>query len=288
MTDIHLSNNEIAPQAISDPTKALIEEGRGEIENISEDKEMRYEIAKLQNVFEVAFYGALKGGSFTGGEESLAGDAASLFALVEVPTSSGEETALAKIGWGEFSESTFKGGKYPAFTESGFEIYCVPQWESYFADEDLQEKMKEDPAGYLKDKGVFRVKNGQLEITGFKDQFKDKPTAIPYDKAIKMARNTAVRAKSSPGEFADFLTNLPDDENKLADFIAKYAHMPFLSRKERKSVSVDMLRDQQIKDLVELLPYMGIETLGIFAGDKKAMRSILELKRQFNFETKQF
>ena len=119
-------------------------------------------------------------------EECFSGDGASLFMLVNFNKDDGEKTELVKIGWGEFSKQVFtkgdkskysdrvpeyKDGKYYGYKAQHevlrnlpFDVYCVNQRDSYFADEETQNDMYLNSEKYLRDNALFVARNGEVTI----------------------------------------------------------------------------------------------------------------------------
>lgn len=124
-------------------------------------------------------------------EEGFSGDGASLFMLVRFEKEDGPKTELVKIGWGEFSKQTFtkgdkskysdyvpeyKDGKYYGYVAEHevlrslpFDVYCVGQRESYFADEETQNDMCFRPEKYLKKHAIFVANNGNVTMASKQD-----------------------------------------------------------------------------------------------------------------------
>ncbi len=116
------------------------------------------------------------------GDDYFSGDAASLFTLLNDPE---QVHKLIKIGWGEFSKETFSGplrksfGARPeseeryrkqqqALRDLPTPVYCVRQYDSYFADEKQREIMEKNPGEYLKENSVFMYNQGKF--LGSKDE----------------------------------------------------------------------------------------------------------------------
>ena len=170
---------------------ALNEESiRAEIERQSEDS------AKIRYAFDhIASepFGFIQGVPYANiEEEGFSGDAASLFMLVQFQKEDGPKTELVKIGWGEFSKQTFTKGaksKYSdPFIDFGddepeyriaaehevlrnlpFDVYCVNQYESYFADEKTKNDMCFNPEKYLKEHALFVASGGNVTMASKND-----------------------------------------------------------------------------------------------------------------------
>lgn len=119
-------------------------------------------------------------------EECFSGDGASLFMLVKFHKEGEEKTELVKIGWGEFSKQVFtkgdkskysdyvpeyKDGKYYGYKAQHevlrnlpFDVYCVNQYDSYFADEETQNDMCFNPEKYLRENALFVARNGEVTM----------------------------------------------------------------------------------------------------------------------------
>ncbi len=62
----------------------------------------------------------------------------------------------------------------------------------------------------------------------------------------------------------------------------------WLSPRERERVDEETKAKFRKKELLHYLWNMGVERYGIAVGDKEAMESVLDLKKQFDFETNSF
>ena len=119
-------------------------------------------------------------------EECFSGDGASLFMLVKLHKEGREKTELVKIGWGEFSKQVFtkgdkskysdyvpeyRDGKYYGYKAQHevlrslpFDVYCVSQSDSYFADKETQKDMCFNPEKYLRENALFVARNGEVTM----------------------------------------------------------------------------------------------------------------------------
>ena len=119
-------------------------------------------------------------------EKCFSGDGASLFMLVKFHKESEEKTELVKIGWGEFSKQVFtkgdkskysdcvqeyKDGKYYGYKAQHevlrnlpFDVYCVSQYNGFFADKKTQYDMCFNPEKYLRENALFVARNGKVTV----------------------------------------------------------------------------------------------------------------------------
>jgi hypothetical protein len=244
--------------------------------NIEKSKFEQEKLKKLYRLRDVIKY-ILKdpnGATYASfGEEGFSGDAASLYTLIEMLDEKGEiKPELFNIGWGEFSKNTFIDEKYPQFQNLPFDIYCLTQSDSYFSgfDKKLSEQMQNDPINYLKEKSILVSSENQVEVIPrfkreeFNMQHEVRP--VTYDKLLRDSRNLAIDRGSTRDEFADFLNQLPDDPSKVWEFIQ--------NNKNNKNVRV--------------LYHLGIEHVGSAIGDIESMKSLVEIKKEFDFEKKSF
>ena len=147
-------------------------------------------------------------------EKAFSGDGASLFTLVDF----NGKPELVKLGWGEFSADTFtKGAKskysdYAPVYKNGpsdyyikqhkmmrnlpFDVFCVSQRNSYFADGDTQREMLFDPIEYLQKNTLFAVNNGKVTVAekSIEEDSGLKPieyniSPIPEAKIVEMIEN---------------------------------------------------------------------------------------------------
>jgi len=233
----------------------------------------------LKNSFETLF--KAEGGNYARhDEEAFSGDGASIYVLVSMKNEKGEEIPeLVKVGWGEFSKKTFEGDQYPIFKNFPFDIYCVSQSDSYFASEKLKEEMAKYPIKYLSEHSLFVATNGQVhqsEKVDFETRSLNRDIKpVPYDEMLRTVRNQIINTHTTPEEFAAFLQELPDDPDRLGEYVRSLERVP---------TKIDARKEY----LMHLLWGMGIERVGAAIGDKKAMESILQLKRQFDFKTRSF
>ena len=144
--------------------------------------------------------------------------------LISVKNEEGEDIPrLFKVGWGEFSRETFEGDKYPAFRNFPHDIYCVSQWDNYFAGEKIAKKMQEDPKGYLSEYSIFVARNGKIQRpTGSESSaphLEGDIKAIPYEDMLRTVRNQIIQTRTTPEEFAAFLCELPDDPTELSKYV---------------------------------------------------------------------
>lgn len=273
--------------------KDLFEE---EKEGVLEDFEMMQKRKRrfLIDAFETLF-GATMGGTYAErNEELFSGDGAPIYVLVSMKNEKGEEIPeLVKVGWGEFSKQTFESDRYPAFKNFPFDIYCVSQKDSYFADEKLKEEMIKNPQKYLSEHSLFVATNGKVQEAERIDfqtrRLNKKIHPIPYDEMLCMVRNQIINERTTPEEFSDFLQELPDHPTELYRYIKNLdQNVRWLSGRELEKSDEETKANIKRKYLMGLLLGMGIEHAGVYAGDKRAMESILALKKQFDFETNSF
>lgn len=274
------------------PEKAgKIEDIEPTLENFDEQK--RQVLQYLRDSFRTLFQA--DGGTYArSGEEAFSGDAASLYTLVSMENEEGETVPeLVKVGWGEFSKETFEGGRYPAFKDFPFDIYCVSQGDSYLADEESREKMVKNPQKYLSEHSFFVAVDGQVQ----KSQRADSRTRcldraiqpVPYDELLRTVRNQIINGRTTPEEFAAFLQELPDDPVELGRYTSDLERrVGWINDKELETTDEETRADVRKKYLMHILWGMGTEQTGIAVGDRKAMQSILDIKKQFDFETNSF
>jgi hypothetical protein len=248
----------------------------------------------LDDCFETLFRARMGGGYARSSEEAFSGDAASIYVLASMKNEKGEGIPeLVKVGWGEFSKETFESDRYPTFQNFPFDIYCVSQSDSYFADERLREEMAKNPQKYLSEHSLFVATNGQVqksERVDFHTRHLNKDIqAVPYDELLRTVRNQIINERTTPEEFATFLRELPDDPAELGRYTSDIEHkVDWMSDKELETADEKTRAEVRKKHLKHILWGMGTETVGIAVGDKKAMESILDLKKQFDFETNSF
>lgn len=263
------------------------------LENEEAEKQLQRSRLKLHDVFETLFNSAMGGTYAQRNEDGFSGDAASIFVLTSFKNKAGEETPeLIKVGWGEFSTKTFTDNKYPAFKNFPYDIYCVSQTDSYFADEKLRKKMAEDPKKYLSEHSLFVASNGQVQKSEKIDrrrQLSREVQATPYDEMLCAVRNQIIRERTTLEEFAAFLKELPDDPIELGKYASHLERsVDWLNYQELQLADENTKAQLKKKRLLHYLWGMGVEKVGIAVGDEKAMESILALKKQFNFETNSF
>ncbi|MDO8593078.1 MAG: hypothetical protein Q7R92_04930 [bacterium] len=257
------------------------------------EKETERARKRLHDSFETLFGTAMGGAYARSDEEAFSGDAASIYVLVSLKNETGAENPeLVKVGWGEFSKETFESGEHPAFKNFPFDIYCVSQGDSYFADEKLQKEMENDPEKYLTEHSLFVANNGKVQKSKRIDDERrlDKDIlAVPYDEMLCSVRNQIINERATPEEFAAFLRELPDDPAELGRYMSGLEHrVNWLNNRERQAADEKTKIDERKKHLMHYLWGMGVERVGIAVGDKKAMESVLELKKQFDFKTNSF
>ena len=258
--------------------------------NKTKDKEVKY----LEDAFSSLFKANMGGTYARGYEESFSGDAASLFTLISSKNEDGkEELNLMKVAWGEFSKETFTSGKYPAFENFPHDLFCVSQSKSYLADKEVLDLMKKDPIKYLKENSLFSVKKGVFQkaekIDHRKSNLNMDIKAVNSTEMLKSVRNQIIELESNSNEFTQFLKNLPDNLGELAYYI-RYLDkkVEWKNNQELEALSEPEKKEQREKYLMEVLLGMGIETVGVLVGEKKAIESIINLKKEFNFTTNSF
>ena len=248
----------------------------------------------LADSFETLFRARMGGGYARNNEEAFSGDAASIYVLVSLKNEKGEETPeLVKVGWGEFSKETFEGDQHPTFKNFPFDIYCVSQSDSYFADEQLRREMTENPQKFLSEHSLFVASNGKVqksERIDYRNRHLNKDIkAVAYDEMLRTVRNQIINERATPEEFAAFLRELPDDPMELGRYTSDLEHrVDWMSDQELQAADEKTRADVRKKHLMHYLWGIGTERVGIAVGDKKAMESILALKKRFDFETKSF
>jgi hypothetical protein len=248
----------------------------------------------LDDSFETLFRARMGGGYARSNEEAFSGDAASIYTVVSMKNEKGEDVPeLVKVGWGEFSKETVEGDRYPTFKDFPFDIYCVSQSDSYFADERLRREMTENPQKFLSEHSLFVASNGTVqksERIDFRSRHLNKDVQpVPYDEMLRTVRNQIISERATPEEFAAFLRELPDDPAELGRYTSDLEHrVDWMGDQELKTADEKTRADVRKKHLMHILWGMGTERVGIAVGDKKAMESILALKKQFDFETNSF
>ena len=210
------------------------------------------------------------------GEKGFSGDAASLFVLVSMKTTAGEDVPkLVKAGWGEFSLKAFDKSAEPRYPDAGhqaikkfpYDLYCVRQSDSYFANEQQQKGIKEDPIEYLSKNTMIVANSGAATMSERVSREKgsefhlpkESIRPIPYDEMVSTVRNEIIDFYSTPEEVAEFLQELPDDQEDLRD------HLGGLKNRESQLMSMFFKK-----------------------GTSEEVKSILEMKNKFDFETKSF
>ncbi|MEA3272194.1 MAG: hypothetical protein U9P90_00830 [Patescibacteria group bacterium] len=263
-------------------------------ENMEVKKELERAKIRLHDSFDTLLNSRMGGSYAKINEEGYSGDGASIYVLTFLKNKKGEETPeLVQIGWGEFSKETFESDRYPAFRDIPFDVYCVSQSDSYFADEQLREEMAKNPVKYLSEHSIFVASNGRVKLSEQIDSHNrrlDKDiNAVPYDEMLRIVRNQIIKERSTPEEFAHFLRELPDDPEELGRYMSDLEHrVDWMSDRELKTVDKKTRADVKKKRLMHCLWGMGVERVGIAVGDKKAMESVLALKKHFDFETNSF
>ncbi|OHA89270.1 MAG: hypothetical protein A3B03_02460 [Candidatus Zambryskibacteria bacterium RIFCSPLOWO2_01_FULL_42_41] len=265
-------------------------------ESVEAQKELERARGVLHDSFNTLLRSAMGGTYAHGGEEGFSGDAASLYVLTSIKNKKGEEVPeLVKVGWGEFSKETFEGDQYPTFHNLPFDVYCVSQSNSYFADEKLRKEMTENPAKYLKEHSLFVASKGKVKLSekvdgDWRNRRLDKDIqATPYDEMLRTSRNQIIRERSTPEEFAAFLRELPDDPAELGSYMSDLEHrVDWMGDRELQTADEKTRADVRKKHLMHYIWGMGVERVGIAVGDKKAMESVLALKKTFDFETNSF
>ena len=227
------------------------------------------------------------------GEDAFSGDAATIMVLISAKDEEGKDIPrLFKVGWGEFSKKTFESGQYLAFENFPHDIYCVSQRDSYFADEELIREMEEDPKKYLSEHSIFASRNGQVQVStrlDLRTRHLDREIqAIPYEDMLRTVRNQIIQVHTTPEEFAAFLRELPDNPVALGIHVRYLYDLNWLNENELKNANEKEISDNRKKHLLHLFTGMGVNTYGMGLGAKESMESMLELKKQFNFETNFF
>lgn len=248
----------------------------------------------LDDSLETLFNAKMGGGYARSDEEGFSGDAASIYVLASMKNEQGEEMPeLVKAGWGEFSKETFASGRYPAFKNFPYDIYCVSQRDSYFADEKLRKEAKENPQKFLTEHSLFVASKGKVQkserIDFHTSRLNKNIQAVPYDELLRAVRNQIIKERTSPEEFAVFLRELPDDSAELGKYMSDLEHrVDWMSDSELQAADEKTRAEARKKSLMHILWGMGTERVGIAIGDKKAMESVLALKKQFDFKTNSF
>lgn len=263
-------------------------------ENEEAKKQLQHSRTKLHDAFATLFSSAMGGTYAQRNEDGFSGDAASIFVLVSLENEKGEKSSeLIKVGWGEFSTQTFAGDKYPAFKNFPFDIYCVSQSDSYFADEKLLREMTENPQKYLSEHSLFAANSGQVQKSEKIDhrhrQLNREIQATPYDEMLCAVRNQIIRERTTPEEFAAFLRELPDDPVELGKHMrAIERSVEWLNYQELQLANEKTKAQLEKKRIMHHLWGMGVTKTGIAVGNEQAMESVLALKKQFDFETNSF
>lgn len=268
-------------------------EGAGQTPENFESQQKRVR-QHLDDSLETLFRAKMGGGYARSSEEAFSGDAASIYVVASMKNEKGEEVPeLVKVGWGEFSKETFEGDQCPTFKNFPFDIYCVSQSDSYFADEKLREEMVKNPQKFLSEHSIFVAINGKVqksERADFRTRRLNKDIqAVPHDELLRTVRNQIINERTTPEEFAAFLRELPDDPTELGKYTSELEHrVDWMGDRELQAADEKTRADVRKKHLMHILWGMGTERVGIAVGDKKAMESILALKRQFDFEMNSF
>lgn len=265
-------------------------------EPTSENFEVQQKRARqhLDDSLETLFRARMGGGYARSNEEAFSGDAASIYVLTSMKNEKGEDVPeLVKVGFGEFSKETFEGDQYPTFKNFPLDIYCVSQSDSYFADEKLRQEMARDPQKFLSEHSLFVASNGKVqksERVDFRTRRLDKDIqAVHHDELLRTVRNQIINERTTPEEFAAFLRELPSDPTELGRYTSDLEHrVDWMGDRELQAADEKIRADVRKKHLMHILWGMGTERVGIAVGDKKAMESILALKKQFDFETNSF
>lgn len=259
------------------------------------ERERKAKVEKLQDAFNTLFRAQMGGTYARPGEPAFSGDAASIFVLASLADAEDKDTPqLVKVGWGEFSRQTFESDEHPAFRDFPYDIYCVPQWDSYLANPATQLQMKERPQEYLSGHSLFVANSGEVHQSEETDE-RDAPRqldrdieAVPYEDLLRTVRNQIITHHTTPEEFAAFLRALPEDPQELGKYIRDLDRKEWLSPTELEAADEETRAIQREKVHIDLMTGMGIETVGILAGGSEAMTDVLTLKQQFDFETNAF
>ena len=258
---------------------------RSEQYNINESKEKEKGEAEktrnIQDVFELLLQCRIGGTYAKSSEDGFSGDASSISVLVQFD----EKPIIVKVGWGEFSKETFDKDidnklydeiDLSNFKNLPFNVYCVSQKDSYFADDKLKKEAEEDPKKYLSENSIFVANNGSVEMTRSDEKKSLNIDSIEpenFDNLIREARNLVIKQRTDPEKFTEFLNEMPDNLDELGKWVIEMDSYP---------------NGERNKDMISILKGMGIETMGFLASDKKSMESLLELKKNFDFKNKTF
>lgn len=237
-------------------------------------------------------FGARMGRTYANSnEDGFSGDGASLYVIVSMQNEKGEEIPeLVKVGWGEFSKETFEGDQFPAFRNFPYDIYCISQGDSYFADPKKIKKITENPKQFLSEHSLFVASNGKVQKSEMSTHRLNKVIqAIPYDEMLRTVRNQILNERTTPQEFATFLRELPDDVVALGKYTSDLERrVKWMSNKELDDADEKTRANVRKKHLMYILWEMGTERSGIAVGDNKAMEGLLALKNQFDFKSNSF
>ena len=244
------------------------------------------------------------------GDECRSGDGASLFTVVEAKKNDGAvQKEPIKLAWGEFSESTFEGElpevdpkdyknqQKRALRELPVPLFVLPQNEGYFAfsKPEIFASFMRDPLTYFSQHAKLIYNNGEVIV---KRKWRDKSSADltkveipPYESALNHMRNQAIATNTTPEEFADFLSRLPDDPKKLSAQLAEYHRQGEVSERDLPNLSDE--KQAQQKDIRQfvLLRELGIKQnyqLCWGRDNEEAIEAVRALKAKFDFEKKQF
>ncbi len=287
------SGQEIPGAGLSSGEGAVRAEDVGQAVESFEAQQKR-ERKYLNDSIETLFGAKMGGGYAQSDEKAFSGDAASIYLVVSMMDKEGNESPeLVNVGWGEFSRETFESGRYPTFKNFPYDIYCVSQTDSFFADEKLRKEMAENPQKFLAEHSLFVASNGKVQTSERIDHrtrsLNRAIQAVPYADVLRTVRNQIISEQTAPGEFAAFLRELPDSADDLGAYVADLENrVDWMSHGDLEKADEKTKADVRKKHLMHMLWGMGTETVGIAIGDRKPMESIMALKQQFDFETGSF
>lgn len=276
------------------------------------------QIQNLHHIFTETMHTRDMGAYAHGDEPMFSGDGATLYLLAELEG----KTQVVLVGSGEFSVQTFtqnppEGARYPKpryadrFASVKTPLYVVRQRDSSHVDKGspVHEMRQNNPAEFLakyalmaaRDKQVVINENAHPAHVRDTQSWSEKYNALEncqvasfnaedtvpesYETLLARGRNAYIHNNQIAQEdFANFLASLPDSPEEIADFMFR------IDRERQSRVGNEVrLKSYTTQELcLELVRTMATEREGILVYYSKAMRSILELKKDYDFEKKSF
>ena len=106
-----------------------------------------------------------------------------------------------------------------------------------------------------------------------------------YNKTLQEVRNLIIEHKSDPDDFAKSLQELPDDPEELKQHVKEIYETS--TRKWEEPENPVLAEMKRRRDFLRLISGMGIQG-GLGIQRDEAIKSVLNFKSHFNFETNRF